>query len=505
MRGALRVLASSWAGAAELGSKQGAKMVAEAATRSFAAAAAPALSVSGVSGDAAGVLSAVEALVARDGPAGPQDVSDAAVALAYLGARGNRRLWGQVLEKAAAVGPSLDGPALANLSWALSAANVNHGRTVAELAGPAAAALKKLSPSQLSYIVEALGKSGAADVELFSAVADVAEARAAELKSADWARLLWGFGAAGVQDPKLIKSASAALAKAGDLGGREAAQALWGLAALGRVPEAGLASALGKALKAGVEAPADAAAAAWALATLGVRPDSGVAKALGDKAKAGAADLSAAQAAQGGWGLASLGDKDGATALLGAAAAAVAKDPTALSPSGLALLHAGAVAAGGAGLPAAVADFAAKGFGLAVEHARHVRGSAAAAFHAELAEAVAYASGARHRPDVAAKVASFSSAAPDGSSLDIVVPLDGAAKLAIIGVEAELLGSGGAVLGGSQAVARVREAQGYKVVLVPQGGDWPSGGAVKARAQAVLAAVKKAGLGAVADKLAKEL
>jgi hypothetical protein len=65
-----------------------------------------------------------------------------------------------------------------------------------------------------------------------------------------------------------------------------------------------------------------------------------------------------------------------------------------LSPSALALLHAGAVVSG-AGLPAPVSDFAAKGFGLAVEHGRHSRGSAAAAFHAELAEAVAYASGAR--------------------------------------------------------------------------------------------------------------
>lgn len=37
----------------------------------------------------------------------------------------------------------------------------------------------------------------------------------------------------------------------------------------------------------------------------------------------------------------------------------------------------------------------AQGFGLASEHARHVRGSAAAAFHAELAEAVAYGMGAR--------------------------------------------------------------------------------------------------------------
>ncbi len=66
-----------------------------------------------------------------------------------------------------------------------------------------------------------------------------------------------------------------------------------------------------------------------------------------------------------------------------------------LSPSALALLYSGSVAAGVSGLPPQVADFASKGFGLAVEHARHVRGAAATAFHNELAEAVAYASGAR--------------------------------------------------------------------------------------------------------------
>ncbi|GFR44560.1 hypothetical protein Agub_g5831 [Astrephomene gubernaculifera] len=497
MLGALRVLASPWAGALELGAASSKNLVSEVAARRFAAAAAVP-----VSGDAAGVLSSVDALLQQDSNATGKDVSDAAVALAYLGARGNRRVWGKVLEKAASV--SLDGASLANLSWALSAANVEHTRTVAELSGPLAANLKSMTPAQVSYAVEAIGKSGVADVELFAAVAELAEARAAEFKPADLARLLWAFGAAGVQDGKLVRAASAGLAKA-ELSGRVAAQALWGLAALGRVPDAALAGALAKGMKSGVEAPADAAAAAWALATLVVKADSATVKALSEKAKAGAADLSAAQAVQGGWGLAQLGDKEGAAALLGAAAAAVQKDPTSLSPSALALLHSGAVAAG-ASLPAQVAEFAAKGFGLAVEHARHTRSSAAAAFHAELAEAVAYASGARHRPDVAAKVASYQAAAPEGSTLDVVVPVDANTKLAVIGVEAELLAANGAVLGGSIAAARVREAQGYKVALVSSA-EWPAGAPVKQRAAAALAAIKKSvpSLASMADKLSKEL
>jgi hypothetical protein len=102
--------------------------------------------------------------------------------------------------------------------------------------------------TQVSSAVEAVGKSGAADVELFAAVTELVAARTGDFKAADLARLLWGFGAAGVQDGKLVKAASAGLvAKAGELGGREAAQALWGLAALRRVPDAALAGALTKA------------------------------------------------------------------------------------------------------------------------------------------------------------------------------------------------------------------------------------------------------------------
>jgi hypothetical protein len=46
---------------------------------------------------------------------------------------------------------------------------------------------------------------------------------------------------------------------------------------------------------------------------------------------------------------------------------------------------------------------------------------------------------------VAAMVASYAVSAPDGSTLDVVVPLDANTKLAVLGVESELLGTTGGV------------------------------------------------------------
>lgn len=54
----------------------------------------------------------------------------------------------------------------------LSHAGVGHFKTLFELSGPAAALLPKLTPAQLSVVVEALGKAGAKDAELFAKVAD---------------------------------------------------------------------------------------------------------------------------------------------------------------------------------------------------------------------------------------------------------------------------------------------------------------------------------------------
>lgn len=54
-----------------------------------------------------------------------------------------------MLEKASALKSGFDAGSLASLSWALTAANVSHHRTVAELAGPAAALLKSFTPTQV--------------------------------------------------------------------------------------------------------------------------------------------------------------------------------------------------------------------------------------------------------------------------------------------------------------------------------------------------------------------
>lgn len=56
------------------------------AVRGFAA---PAFEVP-VAGDGSGLLAGVESVIGSDA-AGPKDVADAAAALAYLGAKGNRR------------------------------------------------------------------------------------------------------------------------------------------------------------------------------------------------------------------------------------------------------------------------------------------------------------------------------------------------------------------------------------------------------------------------------
>lgn len=47
---------------------------------------------------------------------------------------------------------------------------VDHFRTVFELAGPASAHLKAFSPAQLSYVAEALGAAKVDDVQLWGAI-----------------------------------------------------------------------------------------------------------------------------------------------------------------------------------------------------------------------------------------------------------------------------------------------------------------------------------------------
>lgn len=58
-------------------------------------------------------------------------------------------MWGKVVERAGALKGSFDAASLTSLLWALTTSGVEHYRTVAELAGTAAALLPKLSPVQV--------------------------------------------------------------------------------------------------------------------------------------------------------------------------------------------------------------------------------------------------------------------------------------------------------------------------------------------------------------------
>lgn len=82
------------------------------------------------------------------------------------------RIWGKLFEQVSAHSAEFTAPTLASFLWATSTANVSHYKTVAELAGPAAALLKSMTPAQLSVVVEALGAAGVADAQMYSAVAD---------------------------------------------------------------------------------------------------------------------------------------------------------------------------------------------------------------------------------------------------------------------------------------------------------------------------------------------
>lgn len=118
------------------------------------------------------------------------------------------RVWGKVFERAQATKASFDAASLSNFFWAANTANVGHFQTLAELAGPAAALLPSLTPTQLSIVVEGLGRAGVSDAELFNKVADVVVAKIGSMSAPDVARVVYGFGAAGVQDAAVAKAAA---------------------------------------------------------------------------------------------------------------------------------------------------------------------------------------------------------------------------------------------------------------------------------------------------------
>eukprot|EP00983_Pelagomonas_calceolata_P122602 1160921-Pelagomonas_calceolata.AAC.15 len=79
---------------------------------------------------------------------------------------------------------------------------VGHFKTLFELSGPAASMIKTLTPTQLSIVVEALGKAGAKDVDFFGQVSSNMGA----FKPSELSRILWGFAAAGIEDAAFVKA-----------------------------------------------------------------------------------------------------------------------------------------------------------------------------------------------------------------------------------------------------------------------------------------------------------
>lgn len=445
---------------------------------------APAAAVA--SGDVEGVLKEIDRVISSDA-ADAKEVSDAAVALAYLQAKGNRRSWGKVFEKAST--STFDAPSLTSFLWAATTAGVGHFKTVAELSGAAAKLLPSLNPSQLSIVVEALGKAGAKDEQLLANIANQVVGSINSYKAADLARLVWGFAAAGSSDVKLVKAASQALAgKAGELTGREAAQAIWGLARLRRADKATL-DALVKAAKGKLDSGVDAAGMAWALGFIGYKADADTLKTLAAALKTHSGDLTPAHAVDAAWGLGVLGgDKAAATSLFAAASAAIEAAPDSLDPYQLASLYEAAAAAG-APLSEQVSSYAAKMHALVEEGAKGKRSAGLAAFKDDLAQATARAMGARYRPEVAEKVKSFAVTTPAGVHIDIVVDVDPKTKIAIEAVGPHYLSSAGTPLGPALSRAKLIESQGYKVVLVPFN-EWAALQTPADKAKALLTKVK---------------
>lgn len=448
-----------------------------------------------VEGNVEAVLKEIDAVVSSESATG-KEVADAAVSLAYLQAKGNRRVWGKVFERAIASKDSFDAASLSSFLWAATTAGVDHFKTVYELSGPVAAQLKAFSPSQLSLAVEALGKAHVKDAELFGKVADVVVADIGKFKPAELARILYGFGAACQQDARLVKAVSKALAdKAGDLSAREASQAVWGLAKLRRSDKATL-DALVRAAKGKLgagESAVDAAALAWSLGFLAYKPDAETSKALGAALKAGAAELAPSHAIDAAWGLAVSGgaDAQAVSALFSAIAAAVDKAPESFDVYQLGALYTAAALVPEAKLPEQVLSFSRKMYHLGAEAIRSKRPAAVQAFRDDVAEAAARASGARYRPEITAAVKGFAKATSDGIAVDIAVDLDASTKLAIEPVGPHCLSEGsGALLGPALARARLLESRGLKVVNVPIS-EWAAlGGDAKAKAAYLLKAVK---------------
>lgn len=466
-----------------------------------AAQAAPSLAVQG---DLSAVLSEVDALL-TGGSAGPKDVADAAMALAALQARGDRRLWGKVFEGAAAVKADFDAASLTAFLWATHTAGVGHFQTTYELVGPASKLLSSFTPAQLATVVEALGAAGVDDTDWLRAVSNRVVSKAGEFSAGQLAKVLAGFAGAGLPDAALARAVLAALGgKAGaDASAKDLAQVAWALGKMGRADAAPL-GALSKALAGkltGAEAPSDLVAALWGFAQANHKPDAALLTKAGAAVKAGVAALSPEQQVYAAWSFALLGSADKAlfSALFSSLSATISAAPDSLSVEALACLAEAALILAGKGagapaLPDQVLCYAKSMHGVVADAAKARAGEAGASFRAGVAAATARALGARYKPEVAAAVACLAKTTADG--LKVEIGLDDL-KVAVLPVDASGLSSSRprVVLGPVAAQMELLRAAGYAPAVVPA----PEFNALPdatAQAKFVLSAIKAAAPGA---------
>eukprot|EP00879_Flechtneria_rotunda_P001647 GHRR01001807.1.p1 GENE.GHRR01001807.1~~GHRR01001807.1.p1 ORF type:complete len:551 (+),score=256.25 GHRR01001807.1:137-1789(+) len=471
-------------------------------TSSLAPAAAAAQSQ--VHGNVAAVLSEVDAIISRE-DAGPKIVADAAMALAYLQARSDRRLWGKIFERAAANKGSFDPASLTSFLWAATTAGVGHFKTTFELSGSAVKLLGSFNTAQLATVVEALGTAGVNDVELMQAVSSRVASKPGDFTASQLAKILYGFAAAGNHDVALMKAALGALAgKAGaDASARDLAQVVWALAKLGRADNNTLGS-LSKALSAKLgagEAAQDVVAAVWGFAQLNHKPDAGLLTKAAAAIKGAAADLSTEQQIQAAWSLALLGqgDKDLYSSLFGVLGSAIAAAPDSASIPLLAklaeaqMLVADKLGGQAPKLPEQVQRYAWSMHGIVTGAANKKANASSAAFKSEVAEATARATGARYKPEITAAVSKLAKITHDG--LPVEIALDDL-KVAVLPVEADALStsSARAPLGPLAAKMELLRARGYAPALVPAPGFNAQPDAT-AKAQFVLSAIRAAAPG----------
>jgi hypothetical protein len=464
-----------------------------------AAAAAAAAAQMQIQGDLSAVLSEVDAVVSRE-DAKPKDIADAALALAYLQARGDRRLWGKLFERASAAEADFDAASITTFLWAATTAGVGHFKTTYELAGPAAKLLGSFNPAQLSTVVEALGRAGVNDADLMKAVGSHVASKAGDFSAAQLSKILYGFAAAGCPDLALTKAVLAALGgKAGAAAtATDLSQVVYALAKIGRNDPAAL-NGLSKALAGkigGGEAAQDVLAAVWGFAHLNAKPDATLLSKAAAAVKGATSALSAEQKIYAAWSFALLGhaDKDLYAGLFKELGASLSTAPDSVSVPLLGylaeaqLLVSESLGAQAPKLPDQVTRYALAMHGVVTESAKVKAGAAGAAFKAAVAEATARATGARYKPEIAAAVAGLPKTTADGLPVEMAVDI---LKVAVLPVEAGALSSSKTPLGPVAARMQLLKARGYTPVVVPAA-EFNAITDKAAQAKYVLSAIKSA-------------